>query len=125
MHSDPLADMLTRLRNAQSARHTSCRMPASKVKKAVLDVMVQQKAIRSVDVEKGEKNELVVQLDPSKKMSFVRESKPGQRKYVGAANISSTKNGLGFSVVSTSQGVMTARSAKAKKIGGEYICSIF
>lgn len=132
---DPIADMLTRLRNAQAAGQTSVRLPASKLKLAILNLLVREHFIESVSVEEdGAKKTLLVtlkyeQVSLTKKRSaiqdIVRMSKEGRRMYVKRNEVSKVKNGYGIAVLSTSQGVMTGGEAYAKGLGGEYICKVW
>ena len=132
---DPIADMLTRLRNAQAAGQTSVRLPASKLKLAILNLLVREHFIESVSVEEdGAKKTLLVtlkyeQISLTKKRSaiqdIVRMSKEGRRMYVKHNEVSKVKNGYGIAVLSTSQGVMTGGEAYAKGLGGEYICKVW
>lgn len=124
--TDPIADMLTRIRNAQAARHAEVRIPASKLKKAVLDVLVANKFLAGADLdESGSRPVLVAKLDSSRKLTLTRRSKPGQRIYRASAELKPVLQGLGIAVVSTSQGVMTHIQAKKAGIGGEVICEIY
>lgn len=132
---DPIADMLTRLRNAQAAGQTSVCLPASKIKLAILNLLVREHFIESVSVEEdGAKKTLLVtlkyeQISLTKKRSaiqdIVRMSKEGRRMYVKRNEVSKVKNGYGIAVLSTSQGVMTGGEAYAKGLGGEYICKVW
>jgi small subunit ribosomal protein S8 len=127
MNTDPIADMLTRLRNAHSANHDEVRMPYSKVKYAILQVMVKSKMIESVSIDTSEqfKNIIATFNDRPHKLKLKRISKPGQRIYVNAGNIPSVLNGLGISILSTSKGMMTGHEAKRTNLGGELICEIY
>lgn len=132
---DPIADMLTRLRNAQRAGLTLVRVPASKLKLAILNLLVREHFIESVSVEEaGAKKTLLVTLkyEPvslTKKRSaiqdIVRMSKEGRRMYVKRNEVTKVKNGYGIAILSTSQGVMTGGEAYAKGLGGEYICQVW
>ncbi len=132
---DPIADMLTRLRNAQAAGLASVRVPASKLKMAILNLLARENFIESVSVEEDgvKKNILVTlkyeQVSLTKKRSaiqdIVRMSKEGRRMYVKRNEVTKVKNGYGIAVLSTSQGVMTGGEAYAKGLGGEYICQVW
>lgn len=132
---DPIADMLTRLRNAQAAGLPSVRVPASKLKLAILNLLVREHFLENVSVEAdGAKETLLITLkyetlSLTKKRSaiqnIVRVSKEGRRTYVKSHEVMKVKNGYGVAVLSTSQGVMTGGEAYAKGLGGEYICQVW
>ncbi len=126
MITDPIADMLTRIRNAAKARKSVVRLPHSKLKKNILDILVQHGYISKVEEEKtGQFPELVIDLDIDKDVTLRRISKPGQRIYIGRDNLKPVLNNLGISIVSTSQGLMTNKEARNKGIGGEIICEAY
>lgn len=126
MYTDPIADMLTRIRNAQSARKPRTTVPASRLKKDVLAVLKQYGFIAEFAEEaNGAAKTLVVTLPTDRQLTITRVSKPGQRTYRPADELKSVKNGLGISVISTSAGVMSHVEAKKKGIGGEVICEIY
>jgi len=121
---DPIADFLTRIRNAQMARKSDVVMPYSQQKEAIAKVMKKNEFLTSVKKDdSGKFPELVLEL-PEKKLTLTRVSKCGQRIYTKADEIQKVCNGFGIAVVSTSQGMMTGYEARAKKIGGELICEI-
>ena len=127
--TDPIADYLTRIRNAQTARHRVVEIPASKMKKAITSILYDQGYILKYKFD-GEGKDAVIKIaikyDRASKEPVIRKigriSKPGLRKYAGANDLPRVINGLGIAIVSTSQGVMTAKQAKDKNIGGELIC---
>ncbi|MCF7836706.1 30S ribosomal protein S8 [Candidatus Gracilibacteria bacterium] len=126
MTTDPIADMLTRLRNAQQARKPIVRLPFSKQKFAILKVLEAQKFIEKVSEKKDAKfPEIEVELKTDSKFQFNRISKPGRRVYSKSADIKTVLNDLGIAVVSTSAGFLTNREAHAKKLGGEIICEVY
>jgi len=132
MVTDQIADLLTRVRNAQSARHPALRMPASKEKLRVLALMVKEGFIEKVSEEKSEtgKPELSVVLKYDKNGEPVinqikRLSSPGRRTYVPCKSIPKVRGGLGIVIVSTSKGVLTDREARKEGVGGELVCSIY
>lgn len=126
MYTDPIADMLTRIRNAQKARKLAVRFPGSRVKRQILEVLAKHSFVGSITEEKsGAVNMLLVELPTDKELNIKRVSKPGQRIYVQANELKSVKNGLGIAVVSTSQGMMTNSEARKKGIGGEIICELY
>ncbi len=128
MH-DPIADMLTRIRNGQRAGKQSVFMPSSKLKEAIAKVLKEEGYIESYTVENREsKPTLTVELkyyagEPVIEL-IKRVSRPGLRVYRGTKDIPSVMNGLGIVIMSTSQGVMTDRKARANDIGGELLCIV-
>jgi len=128
--SDPLADMLTRVRNGLQARKKTILVPASKLKLSVLNVLAEEGFVRSVETVEGAKHPtLSVELKYSAGKPVITEikrvSRPGLRQYTKSNEIPSVRNGLGVSIVSTSQGVMTDQSARTQKLGGELLCQVF
>jgi small subunit ribosomal protein S8 len=127
--SDPIADMLTRIRNAQSVEKASVSMPSSKVKVAIAKVLKDEGYIDDFAV-RGEagKPELELQLKYYAGRPVIehieRISKPGLRIYKGAQELPRVMNGLGVAIISTSSGVMTDRHARAKGVGGEILCVV-
>ncbi|MEQ1591052.1 MAG: 30S ribosomal protein S8 [Thiobacillaceae bacterium] len=127
--SDPIADMLTRIRNAQAVEKVSVKMPSSKVKVAISQVLKDEGYIDGFVV-RGEaaKPELELQLKYYAGRPVIerieRVSKPGLRIYKGAEDLPRVMNGLGVAIVSTSSGVMTDRKARAQGVGGEVLCVV-
>ncbi|MBZ0068184.1 MAG: 30S ribosomal protein S8 [Thiobacillus sp.] len=127
--SDPIADMLTRIRNAQSVEKAAVTMPSSKVKVAIAKVLKDEGYIEDFAI-RGEaaKPELELQLKYYAGRPVIerieRVSKPGLRIYKGAEDLPRVMNGLGVAIVSTSSGVMTDRHARAKGVGGEVLCVV-
>ncbi len=127
--SDPIADMLTRIRNAQRVNKNSVSMPSSKVKVAIANVLKEEGYIESFGVkEEGGKAELNIALKYYVGRPVIerleRVSRPGLRIYKGRDELPSVMNGLGVAIVSTSKGVMTDRKARASGVGGEVICYV-
>jgi len=127
--SDPIADMLTRIRNAQRVEKTEVVMPSSKVKVAIADVLKDEGYIEGYSVtEAGGKAELTVGLKYYAGRPVIerleRISKPGLRVYKDRDSLPEVMNGLGVAIVSTSRGVMTDRKARATGVGGEVICYV-
>ncbi|WP_029148004.1 30S ribosomal protein S8 [Methylophilus sp. 5] len=127
--SDPIADMLTRIRNAQRTNKTSVSMPASKVKGAIANVLKDEGYIDDFNVQDNDgKPVLNISLKYYAGRPVIekieRVSKPGLRIYKGSQNIPKVMNGLGVTIVSTSRGVMTDRKAQAAGIGGEVLCIV-
>lgn len=127
--SDPIADMLTRIRNAQQVNKVSVAMPSSKVKVAIAQVLKDEGYIDSFDVKsEGGKSELNIALKYYVGRPVIerleRVSRPGLRVYKGRDELPSVMNGLGVAIVSTSKGVMTDRKARAEGHGGEILCYV-
>jgi len=127
MMTDPIADMLTRMRNALKAGHDRVEFPASKVKAAICKVMKDEGYIKSFKIiAKGPADiQLKVIFKDSAIVGIKRISKPGLRQYRGYDEIPRVISGLGISIVTTSQGVMSSVEAKRRKIGGELICNVW
>jgi len=129
--TDPIADMLTRIRNAVAVHKTSVSMPHSNVKEAVAKVLKDQNFVDEVKTEDGvdgHKQLVVVMNDEGSNAritEIARLSTPGRRLYSSADEIPVVKRGRGIVIVSTSKGVMTGKDAKAKRLGGELICKVF
>ena len=124
--SDPIADMLTRIRNANTAKHDTVTIPSSKMKLAIADILVNEGYIAKYElVDNGKFKDIKVTLKygatkNDKIIGGIRKiSKPGLRVYAGKENMPSVLGGLGIAIVSTNQGVMTDREARAKGVGGE------
>jgi small subunit ribosomal protein S8 len=127
--SDPIGDMLTRIRNAQIKQHSTVLIPASNFKKQVLDAMEREGFIASYEVVKESNfEELKVNLKYVHGTPVIREirriSKPGRRIYSRFESLPRVLNGLGISIISTSKGIFSDNEARDKKLGGEIICNI-
>ena len=129
--SDVIADMLTRIRNANDAKHATVDIPASKMKKAIADILVEEGYVKSYQViEDGKQGVIRVTLKYAQGKQKVirgirRVSKPGLRIYAGYEDMPKVMNGLGTVIVSTSKGLMTDKKARAEKIGGEIIAFVW
>ena len=129
--TDPIADMLTRIRNAGKAKFNSVDIPGSKMKVELARLMKEQGFIRNYKfIKDGKQGILRVYLKYADDQSHViqelnRVSKPSRRVYVGAGKVKPVYNGLGVAVVSTSKGILTDKQARKEHIGGEVICNIF
>lgn len=133
--TDPIADYLTRIRNAQLAGHRIVEIPASKLKKRMTEILYDQGYILKYmfDDEAGKGNQGVIKIaikyDPSTRKPIIREmgriSKPGLRKYAKADELPRVINGLGVAIISTSRGVMTDKQAREANVGGEVLCYIY
>ncbi|MFL0798815.1 MAG: 30S ribosomal protein S8 [Agarilytica sp.] len=126
---DPLADMLTRIRNAQMVGKTDVTMPSSTLKKSVADVLVNEGYAEAASVSEGVKKELTIELKYFAGKPVIAEidrfSRPGLRAYAGKDELPSVRGGLGIAIVSTSKGVMTDRAARTAGVGGEVLCTVF
>lgn len=128
---DPMADMLTRIRNAQRANIPTVSMPSSTMKVAVANVLKEEGYIGDVNVAQAEggKADLNIELRYHENRPVIEEiktiSRPGLRQYKGKDEIPTVKGGLGIVILSTNKGVMTDRAARAQGVGGELICSVF
>ena len=126
---DPLADMLTRIRNAQMVGKTSVVMPSSKLKQNVAQVLKDEGYVAEFEVSEGPKAELTIELRYFEGKPVIaqldRVSRHGLRNYVNKNDLPSVRGGLGIAIVSTSKGVMTDRAARAAGVGGEVLCTVF
>jgi small subunit ribosomal protein S8 len=130
MMTDPIADMLTRIRNAAQAQHERTVLPSSKLKVQVAEILKQEGFIDDYSVEEGIPSTLTITLKYSRdrQSAFVgmrRASRPGRRFYVGHRDIPRVQNGMGVAILSTSAGVMTDRDARDKRVGGEVLCEVW
>ncbi|NCA91910.1 30S ribosomal protein S8 [bacterium] len=131
--TDPIADMLTRIRNGLTARHEIVKIPASNMKKAIAEILVEEGYIKSATIEKDPSNvqdtivvELKYGLNYSKVISGLKRiSRPGLRIYAKSNEIPKVLNGLGIAIISTSKGVMTDRKARSMGAGGEVLAYIW
>ena len=128
--TDPIADMLTRIRNANSARHESVNVPASKLKLAIAKILFEEGYIKSYQfIEDGNQGVIKITLKYLGKEKVItglrRVSKPGLRMYVGADDLPKVLRGLGIAIVSTSKGVMTDKQARKEHVGGEVLAFVW
>ncbi len=129
--TDPVADMLTRIRNASSAKHDTVDVPASNLKKAIAQILLEEGYIKSYElVDNGNQGMIHITLKYlAKKASVIsglrRVSKPGLRVYAGADELPKVLKGLGIAIVSTSKGVMTDKKARENHIGGEVLAFVW
>lgn len=127
MMTDPLSDMLARIRNAAQARHETTDVPLSKLKLHVAELLRDEGYIQDVKVD-GRTMTVTLKYGRDRRAAFVgirRRSRPGLRLYVNAAQLPRVQNGLGVAILSTSQGIMTDRTARAKRVGGEFLCEVW
>ncbi|MDT0295508.1 30S ribosomal protein S8 [Mesonia ostreae] len=132
MNTDPIADYLTRIRNAVAASHRVVEIPASNLKKQMTKILFDQGYILSYKFEEETAQgtiKIALKYDKDTKESVIKKlnriSKPGLRKYAGADELPRILNGLGIAIVSTSHGVMTGTQAKKEKVGGEVLCYVY
>ena len=129
--SDVIADMLTRIRNANSAKHATVDIPASNMKKAIAEILVNEGYVSAFEViEDGKQGIIRVTLKYTGKKQKVlrgirRVSKPGLRIYAGCEEMPRVMNGLGIAIVSTSKGIMTDKQARKEKVGGEVLAFVW
>lgn len=132
MVTDPIADYLTRIRNAQMANHRIVEIPASNLKKRITEILYEKGYILKYKFEDDKKQgviKIALKYDAATKVpaiqSLERVSRPGLRTYAKPTEFRRVKNGLGVSILSTSKGVMTDKEAKAQNVGGEVLCNIY
>ena len=130
--TDPIADYLTRVRNAVSAKHRVVEIPASNLKKEITRVLFEKGYILNYKfIDEGPQGSIKIALkyDPVNKVNaikkIVRVSTPGLRRYVGYKNMPRVLNGLGIAIISTSKGVMTDKEARSMEVGGEVLCYVY
>lgn len=130
--TDPIADMLTRIRNALTAKHETVEVPASKIKVAIAEILVKEGYVKGFEVVDGNvQNNIVITLKyaPAKGQKVVtglkRVSTPGLRVYAGVDNLPKVLNGMGIAILSTSKGILTDKEAKAQHVGGEVLAYVW
>lgn len=127
--TDPISDMLTRIRNAHRALLPTVTLPHSKMKESIADILRKEGYIAEVSVDGKVKKTLKLKLKYQEKKSVIegikRVSSPGLRRYVGSTEIPRVRGGLGVAIVSTSQGVMSGTQARKSKLGGELLCYVW
>lgn len=130
--TDPIADMLTRIRNALTAKHETVEVPASKIKVAIADILVREGYIKGYEiVESGVQNTILITLKyaPNKNQKVVtglkRVSTPGLRVYANVDNLPKVLNGMGIAILSTSKGILTDKEAREQRVGGEVLAYVW
>ena len=127
MMTDPIADMLSRLRNAAMANHVETKIPLSKLKVNIAKLLKEEGYIEDYNV--GDKDlSVTMKYDRHRQAAFndiQRKSRPGRRVYVGAQDIDQVKNGLGIAILSTSRGILTDKTARKENVGGEVLCEVW
>ncbi|WAM32437.1 MULTISPECIES: 30S ribosomal protein S8 [Caldicellulosiruptor] len=128
---DPIADMLTRIRNANNARHEYVDIPASKMKKAIAQILLEEGFIKEYEIIDDGKNGIIrikLKYGPNKERAITglkRISKPGRRVYAGKDELPRVLGGLGIAIISTSKGIMTDKKARKEGVGGEVLCYVW
>ena len=132
MNTDPIADFLTRLRNANIAGHKTVMIPMSKIKKEITKILFDQGFILNYKFDENEVQgtiKIALKYDRLSKEPVIKKlervSKPGLRKYTNSSSIPRVLNGLGINIVSTSKGLMTGKKASRENLGGEIICNVY
>ena len=131
--TDPIADLLTRVRNAARARHQKVAVPWSRLKESIVKILIEEgylKELKKVKAAQGGGEDLVIQLKFDREnrpiiTGLKRVSSPGRRVYVGAKGLPPVRKGLGIHVLSTPKGILVDREAQKAKVGGELICSVW
>ena len=130
--SDPIADMLTRIRNANTAKHDTVEIPASKMKTAIAEILLKEGFIKAYDIkEEGSFGTIVITLkygaDKNEKIitGLKRISKPGLRVYAGAEELPKVLGGLGIAIISTNKGLLTDKEARKENVGGEVLAFVW
>lgn len=131
MMTDPIADMLTRIRNGSSAKHQSVNVPASKIKRDIAEILLNEGFIKGYELEEdGKQGILRIDLKYGENEERIisgikRISKPGLRVYVNANELPRVLGGLGIAIISTSKGVLTDKEARNQRVGGEVVCYVW
>jgi small subunit ribosomal protein S8 len=131
MQSDPIADMLTRVRNACTAQHKQVVMPSSRMKADIARILTEEGFVEAYGITDDKPQPyLVIRLKYDREGSAVitgldRISKPGRRSYIGFRDIPWVRSGLGINILSTPQGIMTGRQARKERVGGEIVCNVW
>lgn len=130
MTTDPIADIIIRIKNAHMARHVTVTVPYSKMKKAIAEILLKEGYVSGYEVQEGKPySNLVITLKYVGKLPAINDvkrlSKPGRRAYAPAKKLPKTLGGYGITIISTSKGVMTDRDARKANIGGELLCQIW
>ena len=126
MMTDPIADVLTRIRNASAKNHKQVTVRFSNMKKSIADVLLREKLIKGVQkVEEEKLSYLTIDLLLNRPLSIKRISSPGRHIYTDFHHIPKIKNGLGIAIISTSKGIMSNKEVKKHNVGGEIICEVY
>lgn len=129
MMTDPIADMLTRIRNASMVHKKEVALAYSKIKLAIAEILVREGFLEKIEVSEDKKPQILIKLKYQGRESAIyslkRISKPGHRRYVKSTELGKVLNGFGLAIISTPKGVLTHIEAKKEKIGGELICEVY
>lgn len=129
MVNDPIADALSRIRNAHERGYKSVQVLNTKIVSAIVEILNKESYIESFEVDSDDKQFINISLKYENKKPAIRNlkriSKPGLRKYIGYTEIPKILNGMGISIFSTPKGIITGKEAKAQKVGGEFLCTIY
>jgi small subunit ribosomal protein S8 len=130
--TDPIADMLTRIRNAMMARHSQVAMPTSKMREGIAKILKEEGFIQDYEILPGKFSSLLIHLKYTRERrsrpvitGLTRVSKPGRRTYVGSQEIPRVRSGLGIAILTTPKGLMTGDQARRQGVGGEIICYVW
>ncbi len=130
--TDPIADLLTRIRNAQTAKHESLEVPHSQMRLGVVKVLYEEGFIGPYGVGEGEKGRKLIKInlryDSTRRpliAELIRDSRPGRRSYIGYRHLKPVRNGIGVAILSTPKGILTDRQAREEKVGGEILCRVW
>lgn len=129
--TDPIADMLTRIRNGYKAKHVKVDVPGSKIKHEIAKILVTEGFVKEVDLIKDTRQDVIrvfLKYDENERPAvsgLKRVSRPGLRRYAGARSIPSVMGGLGIAIISTPEGLVTDRQARKNKVGGEVVCYVW
>ena len=125
MLNDPIGDLLTRIRNAQHARKSTCSAPWSRIKQQLCEILQREGYLQAVEVTgDAPKQDLVVTFIPGKSVDVYRTSKPGRRVYEGRAALKPVLSGYGLAIITTSKGLLTDKEARQQNVGGEVLCTV-
>lgn len=130
MMTDPIADMLNRIRNAQAAKHSNVKVPASRLKQRIAEILVREGYLAAAESGgESERPEIEIKLRYISEKPAIRELKrvstPGRRVYVGSDDIPRVFGGMGLAIVSTSRGILTGKEARRERLGGELLCTVY
>jgi len=127
MNTDPIADLLTRVRNAVNAHHQSVRLPYSKIKEGIVKILKEKNYVEDYEIEQENQFKFIkITLNSERTdLTLKRVSKPGQRIYIKQSELKAIRKGLGIVILSTSKGLMTNMEAKRQNLGGELICEVY
>ncbi len=128
--TDPIADLLARIRNAQTAKHATVKVPYSKIKMGIVKILHEEGFLGSFKLSEGPRKEIEISIRYTDKQepiisSLRRVSRPGRRQYTGYQDLKLVRSGLGVGILSTSKGIITDKQARHEKTGGELLCTVW